>query len=452
MTGCDRDSHPMSPEQQAIWVDDLLHPVRSRYQEAWTWQVEGPLDVPALAAALNDVVQRHPALRGTLLMPEALPVMVIEPDARLHTEVLDAATGPSITDLLARPLPLDQAPLVRATVLRSSDLLHQVVVSWHHAVVDGWSMGLLARDVSLAYRHRLAGEPPDWPEPAGCAGCWATERAEQLPQLIGRATDFWRGQLSNAGPVSRFEGNPVADTDPVPGHVLRFAFDQEQSLAIEQAGRSLRCGMFVLMVTALAAAIWSLTGSETSLIGCPVSRRGAPGSTEIVGCLTDLALLALRLDPQASVRQNLRTVRDLVWETMEHSAVSPQTLRESLGRAQVPVPDIVIGFDDVGTEVELPGVRVRRLPWGVPAEPTDLGEPVGVASGQVIEDGTAKYGIFCEVVQDCPLRGVWHYRADQYDARQSRQQLAAFRHWLVAIAERPDETLAAAAGISATGG
>lgn len=419
MTICTDRTHLMSAEQQAIWMDDLLHPARPRFKEAWVWDVEGTLDADTLALAFDDVVQRHQSLRTALVIRDGRPTTVTEPAVQLDTAIFGVNDScPGIDEVLAMPLPVDRAPLVRVTILQHTARRSCVIASWHHAAVDGWSMGLLARDLSAAYRQRLAGVLPNWPQPAGCAGCWAAEQARQMSRLISESADFWRQQLADVRAASRFEGESVTDVDPVPGAKLHFSFSAAQSAALERTARSLRCGTFVLMVTAMAASLWSRTGQRSVVIGCPVSRRGSAETAEVVGCLTDVTLLVLHIDPAATLRQNLLAIRAVVWETLEHSAVPLQTLRESLGRQQVPLPDVVIGFDDVSNEVELPGLSVHPLPF---------------------DDGTAKYGVFCEVVRGTPLSGSWQYRADQYSPQQAREHACTFRQMLVATTERIDD-------------
>jgi hypothetical protein len=164
---------PLSFAQARLWFLDRLQPGSSVYNVPVAWRLQGPVEPAALAAALKEIVRRHEALRTRFLEGEDGPVQAIDPAAVFLLPEIDLGGLPAPVwrreeERLAaaeavRPFDLAQGPLARGLLLRSG-AERLLVLNLHHIVSDGWSVGVLARELEALYGAALAGAPSPLPE------------------------------------------------------------------------------------------------------------------------------------------------------------------------------------------------------------------------------------------------------------------------------------------------
>src|SRR5262249_6446487 len=166
---------PASFAQQRLWFLDQLEPGRASYHIPAAVRLHGQLDIPALERALNEVVRRHEALRTTLVSEGGVPRQVIAERLDLHLFADDFGRFPErdresqamrrLREEAERPFDLARGPLIRAALLRLNERDHIAMITMHHAVSDGWSIGVLIRELSTLYGAYRLGEPRALAEP-----------------------------------------------------------------------------------------------------------------------------------------------------------------------------------------------------------------------------------------------------------------------------------------------
>ncbi|HVR95002.1 MAG TPA: condensation domain-containing protein, partial [Thermoanaerobaculia bacterium] len=164
---------PLSFSQQRLWFLDRLTPGSPAYNLFSAVRLSGPLRVEALQLALNEIVRRHEVLRVHFETAGDQPVQVVAPAFDLALPLVDLGAVAGAEDeavvLLAleeaaRPFDLFRGPLLRAALLRQSADAHVLLFTMHHAVSDGWSIGVLIREVGVLYEAFAAGRPSPLPE------------------------------------------------------------------------------------------------------------------------------------------------------------------------------------------------------------------------------------------------------------------------------------------------
>src|SRR5262249_27923257 len=159
---------PLSFAQQRLWFIDQLDGGSATYNISTAVRLNGVLDVAALERALSEVVRRHEALRTTFPTVDGLPVQRIAEPQALHLPLVDVSEPGAVerlaTEEAQRPFDLSVGPLLRVQLLRVSEEEHVVLVTMHHIVSDGWSMGLLVREVSRLYEAYRSGQESPLPE------------------------------------------------------------------------------------------------------------------------------------------------------------------------------------------------------------------------------------------------------------------------------------------------
>jgi hypothetical protein len=203
---------PTSFAQRRLWFVHQLEPESPSYNVTTALQLSGKLDVPALARSLATLVARHEALRTTFRLAEGEPVQVVAPELPLELPVTDRSAVPAadredevrrlIQEEVRRPFDLERGPLLRARLIRLAPDEHALILIVHHIVFDGWSAGVLSRELSECYRAFAAGEAPRLPELSVQYADYAVWQREWLTgEAIQQQLAYWRGRLAGAPAV-----------------------------------------------------------------------------------------------------------------------------------------------------------------------------------------------------------------------------------------------------------
>jgi amino acid adenylation domain-containing protein/thioester reductase-like protein len=364
-------SYPMSPEQESIWLNDQLRPGPSAYVESWAYRLRGATVVPsAVQHALNAIVARHEALRSSLtLRADGLRQAVKPPSAcaldiiRVNAETLDAAIAAAAT----RAIPLDQPPLLRATLLEIADDDAVLVVAIHHAVIDGWCFNLLDAEFSVLYRAALTGDDALLTPLPLQFGPYARQIQESAVGNPEASLAYWRDNLTGAPAESTF---PTSSPRPAElstkGDRLQFALDALLVADIKQFARNARTTSFTVLAATLTALLSRLSGQEDVVIGTPITRRADPEAEPMIACLADVMPLRHRIDAGTTFTDLVIQMRAQVWSAIKHRDISyAQMIRElrvERSASRFPLFQVVCGMDEPGSPgLDLPGIHAERI-------------------------------------------------------------------------------------------
>ncbi len=210
---------PLSFAQQRLWFIDQLEPGGSVYNFPAAIRLKGPLNVSALKQSLDAIVKRHEALRTTFATVDGRPVQVIAPLLRLALPIVDLRDLPEAereteiqrlaTNEAQRPFDLAVGPLVRATVLRLGENEHVGLLTMHHIVSDGWSTGILIREMAVLYDAFCSGKPPSLPElPVQYADFAHWQQGWLQGEVLETQLTYWKQQLLGAPQVLELPARP----------------------------------------------------------------------------------------------------------------------------------------------------------------------------------------------------------------------------------------------------
>src|SRR5579859_7815783 len=200
---------PLSFAQERLWFLDRLEPGAALYTIPTMVALHGALDVAALHGALQQLVQRHESLRTTFPAIEGRPVQHVAahlelPLTRIDLRGYPAAERQTLAGQLAlldvqRPFDLAAGPLVRTTLLQLADDDYRLILILHHILADGWSMGILIRELGACYQAAVQHRPPALPAIALQYPDYAVWQRKRLQgALLERQLAFWREQLAGA--------------------------------------------------------------------------------------------------------------------------------------------------------------------------------------------------------------------------------------------------------------
>lgn len=352
-------SGPLSPFQQVYWYADRGAP-GTFASITRAFQVEGPVDPGALAASLDALLRRHPALRTRFVDTPSGPVQEVIERVPTPLVVRDREPEPDpddLRDLLAARFDLGQAPLLRVTLLRQAPRRQTLLLAVHHIICDGWSLRVLLGELADAYRAFLAGG--QWsPEPPSASQLDVVSwQQDQMTSRLPAAREFWQKVLSpRPAPVELVPGRR-----PERYRHARHRFALGATELVGQATRRLRVSPFVALLAGFKAVLWSWSGQEDLAVGSLFAARLLPQFEGTVGLLANATVLRTSLAGDPSFRELAGRVRSTVLDASDHQAVPIE--------AAAPVAELLPGWSvwfnllPGGLDtLELAGARTRMLP------------------------------------------------------------------------------------------
>jgi amino acid adenylation domain-containing protein len=429
---------PLSFAQERLWFLHQLAPADPSYNIPIAVRLAGPLDAPALEAALREVARRHETLRTVFVETDAGPAQSIRPEPALDLPEIDLSGLPAeiraaeteriVVEGALRPFDLATGPLVRASLLRLEPEQHVLLVALHHVVADGWSMGVMVREAGALYsaflEGRLDGRPSPLPElPVQYAdyAIWergwlrgaalasrlaaARRRLEGMPEMLELPTDRPRPAVR----TSRGDAVPVPLPEPLAAEVRAFARREGATL-------------FMVLLAAWSALLARLSGAERIPIGFPVAHRSRPELEGLIGFFVNTLVLPADLTGDPPFRELVARIRAAALEGFDHQDLPFERLVEELRPertlSRTPLFQVMFAFQDLPRQ----GGGLARLAL----------EPLPVRGG------ISRFDLTLTVSGGGgALHGTLEYNRDLFDRTTALRFAAAFERLLAAAIESP---------------
>ncbi len=399
---------PLSLVQQRLWFLDRLQPGNSAYHLAWAVGLRGELDQRALQAALDGLAARHGSLRTHFRDRDGEPEQVIGPPAGLPLQVVtaDAAQlAARIGDFAAAPFSLAEGPLVRALLVRSGPVVHTLVLVIHHIVADGWSLGILNRELGVLYAAARRGASAGLPPLALDYAAYAREQRRALAGgELARQLAWWQEQLRDAPPFLALPNDrPRAAVASGRGARLSRTLPRELQEALGALARAEGCTLFMVLLAAFDVLLARQAGTEDVVVGTPIAGRPRAELEGLVGFFVNTLVLRTDLRGDPTVRALLGRVRDMTLGAYEHAEVPFELLVESLqpprSTNRTPLFQVLFNLhSEPGAPLALDGIEVR--PVAVPRQTAKFDLGVSLA------ETTAGLAVAIEYSSDLFLAGT----------------------------------------------
>jgi len=370
-------SGPLSPAQEALWITERLNGRSDLYHLPQIVRIRGELNVDALARSLDTLVARHPCLRTALRETVDGIVQVVEPAAQAGLEVVEAAGRTadererSLHDLLAaaatQPFDLSRPPLLRALLVRMTPDDHVLLMVTHHIVTDGWSAGIVARDLRTLYAALSSGREPSLPAPVAQYIDHAAAQRRRLDSPEGaRDLAYWREQLAGLEPLELPRDRPAHGRIGTPARTPRAVLPASLVMPLKALAQRERATLFTVMLAAYQVLVMRLSGREDFAVGTPVTGRPRSELEDVVGYFVNPLVVRTDLSGNPPFRQLLGRSLQTMLDAFEHQQVPFERLVSELAPERHadrnPLFDVMINFmdGDFGA-LELPGLDCQSV-------------------------------------------------------------------------------------------
>ncbi len=333
---------PLSFAQIRLWFLDRLEPGGAVYVLPFGLRMSGALSPVVLAAVLGEVVRRHEALRTTFEERAGEPVQVIAPARRWVLPVVDLADLPAAErertagelgrEEARRPFDLERGPLFRATLLRLGAAEHVLLLDIHHIVADGWSIGVLVREITALYGAAVAGGPSPLPElPIQYADFAVWQRGWLQGEALERQLAYWRRRLAGAPPLLELPTDrPRAATPSRRSGRLLAAFGSGLPRELPRFAQGHEATLFMVLLAGLQALLSRATGQDDVVVGSPVANRNRPEIEPLVGFFVNTLVLRGEVAGDRPFRDLLDRARQATLEAYAHQDLPFERLVEEL--------------------------------------------------------------------------------------------------------------------------
>ncbi|WP_332961113.1 amino acid adenylation domain-containing protein [Microcoleus sp. AR_TQ3_B6] len=430
------ESIPLSFAQARLWFLDKLQPLSAFYNIPLALRLSGQLNIAALESSINEIIQRHEALRTNFTTQEGQPVQIIASTLNLKLLVVDLLyLTESSREIEAqrlafeeanRPFNLERDPLVRGTALQLGETEYILVITMHHIISDGWSLGIFVRELTELYKAFCTGAPPVLPLlPVQYADFAVWQRQWLSGEVLKTQLHYWTEQLKNAPNLLQLPTDrPRKAIQTFPGGYYYTAFDKELSAEITALSKRSGVTLFMTLVAVFQTLLYRLSGDDDIVVGTPVAGRNRREIEGLIGFFVNTLVLRTNLGGDPSFEELLGSVREVALQAYTHQDLPfeqlVQTLQPTRDLSYTPLFQAMFVLDDA----LVPSVKLPEL----------------TVSSYSVEIGTAKLDLTLSMENTADgLAGVWEYNADLFDRATIARMAGHFQTLLEAIVANPQQ-------------
>jgi amino acid adenylation domain-containing protein len=426
---------PLSFAQQRLWFIHQLDPLSPAYNVPLAVRLTGDLDIDALHATLTEVVRRHEALRTTFTLHDDQPRQVIHPPAPLNFLITDLTSfAPAEREREAERLAVQEAclpfdlaggPLLRLRLLRLSEEEHVLLVTMHHIVSDGWSMGVLVREVGLLYPALCAGAESPLEELAIQYADYAVWQREWLSgKVLDQQLGYWREQLAGAPAVLELPGDKVRPAaQSFRGSDQPFEISARLTAALKELSQREGVTLFMTLLAAFKALLYRYTAQADIVVGSPIAGRNFVETEDLIGFFVNTLVLRTDLSGDPTFRELVGLVREVALGAYLHQDVPFEKLVEELQPERLtshsPLYQVMFELQNAPLGgLELPGVSLELM---------------------AAENATAKFDLTLNLQEVGEvIGGSLGYSTDLFEAETIGRLISHFLTLLEDASEHPD--------------
>ncbi len=433
------DSLPLSFAQQQLWFIDQLDPGIHAYNIPLAVRLEGSLNVSALEQSISEIIKRHEVLRATFAVANGSPVQAI---AQAESFILplvslchlpererEIETQRIVVEEVRHSFDLARGPLFRASLLRLGDEEHVLLLNMHHIIADGWSLGVLFRELAAIYEAFSAGRPSPLPElPIQYADYAIWQREWLRSEAFEKQLSYWRGQLAGAPAMLDLPTDrPRPPVQNFQGAKATVALSKDLLSSLKALSQREGVTLFMTLLAAFQILLSRYTGQDDIVVGTDVANRNRLETENVIGFFINHLVLRTNLSGDPTFRELLRQVREVALGAYTYQDVPFNKLIEALkperSLSQAPLFQVLFVLQNAPVKaLDLAGLTLCPLEVNSETSKFDL-------------------AVFWVETEQGELDGTWSYKTDLFDATTITRMAGHFETLLHSIVEQPEARL-----------
>jgi amino acid adenylation domain-containing protein len=430
-----QEKFPLSFAQRRLWFIYQMEAGGASYNVPGAGRINGPLDVPVLRRALQELVRRHESLRTRFMFSGDQPWQVVDEPMELELPLIDLSGQPRSEREaeVARVMQyqaetsfdLESGPLLRAMVLRLEEQEHLLLLTMHHIISDGWSLRVLVSEVSKLYDAFLVGHPAGLPElPIQYVDYTIWQRQWLEGPVLDEQLAYWTSQLQDAPATldlpTDFPRPPVQSNK---GRSERIELDADLARQLRKLAGRHGVTLFMTLLSAFKTLLYRYTGQQEIVVGSPVSGRTQAETEGLIGCFVNTVALRSRIESQLSFSELLQQIKKLTLDAYAHQDVPFDRTVEALAPerdlSRSPVFQVLFAFQNE---------RLSRV---------HLGE--SVLEVCKADAGSARVDLTLLLENtESGIAGAFEYNTDLFEAGTIQRMIGHYQTLLAGIAGGPE--------------
>ncbi|MBE9060860.1 non-ribosomal peptide synthetase [cf. Phormidesmis sp. LEGE 11477] len=442
---------PLSASQKQLWVFQQLHPDSSAYHIAFMLTLEGNLVESALQQSLQRIVNRHESLRTIFLQEKNRPYAKVLPSLELTLPIADLRDGEKAEEievqqwqerLVTTPFDLEQGPMLRTQLLKKTGDHFELIVVLHHLIADGWSRGILLRELAKNYcdlvENKASSKNSIFALPALTIQ-YADYVLQQEQWLKSKECDvhrrYWREQLANLPELNLLSDYP--NSAHFASKTCTRFFSIEETNAIKTLARRSGATVFMLLLAIFKLLLCRYSNQQDIAVGVPVAGRNSAAVEPLIGFFVNTLVIRSQVEQKLSFSEWLQRVQATLSDALQHQALPFSEVIEAVGADRTigknPLFRVMFQVQSSGYQLQ----NAEQLSSGL------LREMPGLSlSQQWIEPGETKFDMSWHVIErDGQLLSAVEYRTGLFEGDRIQTMLNSFHTLVAAVIATPDQKL-----------
>jgi amino acid adenylation domain-containing protein/non-ribosomal peptide synthase protein (TIGR01720 family) len=427
---------PLSFAQQRMWFLYQMDSQNPAYNECPAIRLTGNLNIDILEQSLNTIIQRHEILRTTFPMVEGKPIQKIAPFLKVNLLIVELKDLPIekveeiVAQELQKPFDLTQSPLLRFTLFDLGYEDYILVPVIHHIIIDGWSKGILFKELSSFYQALLSNSTASLPELTIQYADFAVWQRQWLQgEVLANQLNYWKKQLAAAPPLLELPTDKPRP--PIPsfrGSSICFKIDSDVTEKLKSLSQKSGVTLFMTLLATLNTLLFRYSSQKDILVGTPTANRNRQEIEPLIGFFVNTLVMRNSLEGNLSFLELLQQVRNGVLAAYANQDVPFEQVVDALqierSLSYNPLFQVMFALQNTPlTALDLPGLRAKSM---------------------AVENVRVKFDLTLileeiETEQGTYLEGYWEYNGDLYTAERITRLMGHFQTLLKGIVTNPQQ-------------
>lgn len=331
----------LSFAEERMWFLSCLHPESPAYKITAMIRLRGPLQAAILEQCLNEIVRRHENLRAAFVTKNGRPVKRIAPTVSISMQIIDlsgldgqaceATLQHLAVDETNRRFDLAVPPLLRIVLIKEGGENYSLLICMHHIISDGWSYGILMKELIVLYNAYQAGMHSPLPELSIQYTDFAHWQRKKLQgDVFSAHLDYWKGVLEQHTSLNLPCDYPRRPNSSFSSMTHTFCLPEPLLISLKTLCREKRVTLFMVLLAAFQTLLYRYTGQEIIIVGSPLANRATRETEDLIGCFMNVVPLCAKLSRQIRFSELLLQARDTLQNAYQYQDFPFESLLQDL--------------------------------------------------------------------------------------------------------------------------